>query len=416
ADTDSDGDGIADCNDPCPNWPYDCSEDGQTIFVTADQSIQAAILAVPDGGTILLAAGVYNEAIDFGSKNLVLQGDASDPSSVVLDGSGLEVPVVTIVGLQSDAVVRGVTVRGGRAGSPLGGNPDATAGAGIWVRNSAVLIEDCVLDDNACHFGGGIYVKGGTGSIRSTAFTSNESYSSGGALYLFNASVEVLDCMFQSNVAGSEGGASKVSIGSSSFTNCTMTGNVANGGGGLSWSPTDSANSLVLTGCSITGNEGLIWAGGIAAQPDLPGVTLFSTILCENIADDPETNQFYGNLIDGGSNTICPNADCNENGIEDGDEIANGSAMDCDGNGVPDVCDPDTDGDGTIDACDGCPEDPGKIDPGVCGCGVADTDSDGDGIADCNDPCPNWPYDCSEDGQTIFVTADQSIQAAILVV
>ncbi|MCP4742897.1 MAG: hypothetical protein GY871_11840, partial [Actinomycetales bacterium] len=287
------------------------------------------------------------------------------------------------MGLQSDAVVRGLTIRGARAGSPLGGNPDSTAGAGIWVRNSTVLIEDCVLDDNACHFGGGIYVKGGTGSISSTVFTSNEAYNGGGGLYLFDAAMEVVDCVFQGNVAGSEGGGSRVTTGASSFTNCSFTGNVANGGGGLSWSPTDSANSLVLTGCSITGNQGLTWAGGIAAQPDLPGVTLFSTILCGNIADDPETNQFYGDLIDDGSNTICPNVDCDGNGIEDGDEIADGTANDCDLNGVPDACDPDVDGDGTIDACDGCPEDPNKTDPGTCGCGAEDIDSDGDGLPDC---------------------------------
>ena len=32
---------------------------------------------------------------------------------------------------------------------------------------------------------------------------------------------------------------------------------------------------------------------------------------------------------------------------------------------------------------DDCPEDAGKVEPGVCGCGVADTDSDEDGTADC---------------------------------
>jgi len=40
---------------------------------------------------------------------------------------------------------------------------------------------------------------------------------------------------------------------------------------------------------------------------------------------------------------------------------------------------------------DACPNDPNKIDPGVCGCGVADTDTDGDGVEDCNDGCLNDP-------------------------
>ncbi|NBX37682.1 MAG: hypothetical protein EBR10_10760, partial [Planctomycetes bacterium] len=51
----------------------------------------------------------------------------------------------------------------------------------------------------------------------------------------------------------------------------------------------------------------------------------------------------------------------------------------------------DSDGDGTGDSNDGCPNDPAKIEPGVCGCGVADTDSDGDSVPDCDDGCPNDP-------------------------
>ncbi|MCB1774666.1 MAG: PKD domain-containing protein [Gammaproteobacteria bacterium] len=36
-----------------------------------------------------------------------------------------------------------------------------------------------------------------------------------------------------------------------------------------------------------------------------------------------------------------------------------------------------------------CPADPDKLEPGVCGCGVADDDTDHDGIADCVDNCPS---------------------------
>ncbi len=61
----------------------------------------------------------------------------------------------------------------------------------------------------------------------------------------------------------------------------------------------------------------------------------------------------------------------------------------------------DGDGDGTVDCIDGCPEDPDKIEPGVCGCGVADVDTDGDvdgfgmfGDAgyDCLEECDNDPW------------------------
>lgn len=74
-------------------------------------------------------------------------------------------------------------------------------------------------------------------------------------------------------------------------------------------------------------------------------------------------------------------ADCNDGCPNDANKTAPGVC----GCGVSDV---DTDGDGTADCNDGCPFDVNKIAPGQCGCGTPDTDSDGDGTADCNDGCP----------------------------
>ena len=48
-----------DCNDPCPTWPYECSEDGETIVVAVGQPIQQAIDSVPSDGMVMLEAGVH---------------------------------------------------------------------------------------------------------------------------------------------------------------------------------------------------------------------------------------------------------------------------------------------------------------------------------------------------------------------
>jgi|GEM_PF-2082505 len=52
---------------------------------------------------------------------------------------------------------------------------------------------------------------------------------------------------------------------------------------------------------------------------------------------------------------------------------------DCDGNGLPDSCDPDTDGDGLVDACDNCPLD----------FNAGQNDTDGDGVGNRCDNCPD---------------------------
>lgn len=50
--------------------------------------------------------------------------------------------------------------------------------------------------------------------------------------------------------------------------------------------------------------------------------------------------------------------DCNGNGVDDADDLANGTSEDCNLNEIPDECEVDSDGDGVIDPCDEFPNDP----------------------------------------------------------
>lgn len=55
------------------------------------------------------------------------------------------------------------------------------------------------------------------------------------------------------------------------------------------------------------------------------------------------------------------------------------------------IADTDQDKDGTPDCQDGCVRNADKLEPGLCGCDLPDVDSDGDGTLDCDDQCSNDP-------------------------
>ncbi len=89
--------------------------------------------------------------------------------------------------------------------------------------------------------------------------------------------------------------------------------------------------------------------------------------------------------------------DCNDNGIDDADDIADGAA-DLDGNGRPDECDPDCDGDGIPDAFEisnGADDCDGNGVPDAC---EAFADCDADGVADACAIADGTSTDCDGNG------------------
>ncbi len=88
--------------------------------------------------------------------------------------------------------------------------------------------------------------------------------------------------------------------------------------------------------------------------------------------------------------------DCQANGIADVDDIAGGTSVDCNGDLIPDECQPelDYDGDGVLDPCDPCPLD-------------NPDDTDGDGACDSDDVCPGLDDFADADGDTVPDCLDQ---------
>lgn len=111
-------------------------------------------------------------------------------------------------------------------------------------------------------------------------------------------------------------------------------------------------------------------------------------------------------------------SDCDDNGMNDGAEIAGVPLLDCNGDQILDGCQglTDADADGVSDDCDTCPggDDLQDVDgDGIpddcdaCDGGSNETDSDGDGVADACDRCPGEDDTQDADGDGAPDACDQ---------
>ncbi len=156
---DDDGDGRVD-----EGWTCTVCEDvpGGFDWVVPDDvpTIQDAIDAAATGERICVREGLYNEAIDFSGKDVLVYGEAG-PSGTVVDATGWDAPVVTFdSGEGSGAELVGFTLTGGAGkerfdmsvtvdycssvGGPL--YKQVRCGGGVYVDGADPILSDLVIE------------------------------------------------------------------------------------------------------------------------------------------------------------------------------------------------------------------------------------------------------------------------------
>jgi len=177
----------------------------QTIHIPADHpTLQSAIAAVVDGGTIEIAGGAYlapaaGTQISDVNKRFTVRAAAG--ANVVLSGGGTR-PIVVYrtvnVARRGGVVFEGITFRDGRS------TADAIGGA-MTLRDAEASFIDCVFEDNTTAVpstgGGAIFAARNTElHIRGTRFENNVANNAGGAIWLSADSIAyVHDSVFLSN-------------------------------------------------------------------------------------------------------------------------------------------------------------------------------------------------------------------------
>lgn len=177
--------------------------------------------------------------------------------------------VVVFPGATSTAILDGFTIEYGHASGAgtfayNGQSPSRSTGAGIVCFGSGASpkISNCnIIHNTAIGNGGGGYLYNAGSPVFTNCSISNDSttvtgqYNGGGGIYASGVTASFTGDTFNADTSGSEGGGALIIPGGSySFTGCAFSNNLATGnGGGLG--KDNGTVTLLLTGCSFTGNK-----------------------------------------------------------------------------------------------------------------------------------------------------------------
>jgi hypothetical protein len=330
ADCDSDGLGDA-CDGPDLNQngvPDGCEPPGPLVFSYPQNfpTVSSAIAAAPAGSIISIGAGTFTERIDFGGKQLVIEGTTTGDSLTVIDGSSLGAGSVVkaVSGETTASVLRDLVIRNATGGTPIPGLPGIEGGAAIAVIGSSLTIENVTIENCSADAGGGLLLVGGASTVNGLV---------------------VNDC-----TATTDGGGVLVRGGNSSLTDGTFRGNVAGKGGALAYLSSGGGATLLIDDGDIRGNEATGTIGGVWVTPSqIASLSFRDTFLCENLDGNLNVSSGWTDL---GGNFLCAcSGDLNNDGVVDALDITIilGGWGPC----PPGVfCAADTDFDGTVGGTD----------------------------------------------------------------
>lgn len=225
-------------------------------------TIQEAIDAAEDGGTILVAPGVYKENITFKGKAIVLRsidpGDDLVVESTVIDGGGMGRVVTFNNGESEQTVLWGFTITNGDAKTGWGG--------GIIIDNgSSPTLKGNIITENKAYNGGGLWINNQSSPIiQGNTFLANHAVRRKGVgIYITNESEPLIKENILKDHEGGNGVIYIEKAGAVIFGNTIKNNSTDYGVGGIM---VDNQSAAVISQNTITHNTGRgdIYAGAIA--------------------------------------------------------------------------------------------------------------------------------------------------------
>ncbi len=195
---------------------YTVAQDGSGDFETISEAIDAA----ESGDRIEVAAGTYEEPVNFDGKDLEVVG-VDGSASTIIEGGGVLAAVNFLSGETEDALFQGFTVHNDTYRGMLISESSPTIvdvvfedfaldglnGGGVFIRNSTASFDSCVFQNNSGESGAHIYMNMGNVTITNSTFTNGVAANQGGAIYVDSGSITLESVLLEENESYSNGGA-----------------------------------------------------------------------------------------------------------------------------------------------------------------------------------------------------------------
>jgi hypothetical protein len=190
-------------------------------------SIQAAIDDAGTGDEIEAGPGTYYEAINFEGKAIRLYSSGG-PAVTTIDGTGNYHVVQCVNGEDSNTVLDGFTITGGKAN---GLYLFDKYGGGMFNVDSSPTVTNCIFSGNAGQDSGGGMCNHTNSSptLTNCTFRYNSTDQYGGGMYNYiNSNPTVSNCTFSNNSVEDDGGGMYNYYSSPTVTNCILWGDMPN--------------------------------------------------------------------------------------------------------------------------------------------------------------------------------------------
>ncbi|MDN5924749.1 MAG: right-handed parallel beta-helix repeat-containing protein [Xanthomonadales bacterium] len=318
--------GVADTITFAPNVTGTITLTSGNLQVTDPVDIQgpgAAVLTVSGAGigaSLTMGSSATTMAVSDGGV-FSFESPYSGNGSASLQGGAMSTLAATA------SSISGLTISGGYANEGGGiyvdntdltvdhcvvtGNSASNQGGGIWVEGyynttQTLTVLDSVISNNAAEVGGGLGTNGSVLTIQRSSIEGNSatatSYYGGGGIYIHNDSSNALTLdasTVSGNHSGTTGGGIFIRHSSATISNSTIAGNTAAtySGGGIYTNSDPTEYAISISNSTVTGNSAPL-GGGVSVAYDDGSVAISNSVIADNLATtDPDLSTDFNSVF-----------------------------------------------------------------------------------------------------------------------